>query len=91
MHVNTGKGAVSYSGTAEVVYDYPDRLHLQEYRPMNDSDIELKECPAYEKPRNEHFDIELVNCPAYVEKQRSKHQSPDRKNVVIIESLHYYD
>jgi hypothetical protein len=76
--MNTGKGAISYSarGTAEVVYDYPDRLYLQEYRPMNDRDIELKECIAYEKLGNEQSDIELVKYPAYAKKQRSEHQSP---------------
>ena len=66
MDVDTGKGAVS--GKAEVVYDYPDSLHLQEYRPKNDGDIELKECPAYEKP-NKQPDIELVDSPTYVEKR----------------------
>ena len=60
----TGKGAVS--GRAEVVYDYPDDLQLQEYRPKNDGDMKLKECPAYEKPP----DIELEECPAYVEKKK---------------------
>ena len=85
MYVSTGKGEISHGGTVEVVYDYPDDLHLQEYRPMNDRDIELNECPAYEKA-NKQPDIELVNCPAYnVEKQRSVHRT------VFIESLHYYD
>ena len=86
MYVNTGKGEISHSGTVELVYDYPDGLHLQEYRPMNDRDIELNECPAYEKP-NKQPDIELVKCPAYVEKQRSGH----RTVLIFIESLHYYD
>ena len=61
-----GKGAVS--GRAEVVYDYPDSLQLQEYRPKNDEDIKLKECSAYEKPP----DIELEECPAYVEKNKDQ-------------------
>ena len=83
--MNTGKDEISHGSTVELVYDYPDGLHLQEYRPMNDRDIELNECPAYEKP-NKQPDIELVNCPAYnVEKQRSEHRT------VFIESLHYYD
>ena len=72
MNVDTGKGAIS--GHGEVVYEYPDSLQLQEYRPMNDGDIELKECPAYEKP-NEQPDIKLVDCPAYVEKKRAGHQT----------------
>ena len=74
MYVNTGKDEISHTGTAELVYDYPDSLHLQEYRPMNDRDIKLKECPAYEKP-SEQPDIELVNCPAYMEKQSTGHQT----------------
>ena len=68
-----GKGAIS--GKAEVVYEDPDGLQLQEYRPKNDQNIELKECPAYEK-RNEQPYIEVVDCPAYVEKKkRSGHQT----------------
>ena len=65
----TGKGAID--GKAKVVYEDPDDLQLQEYRPNNDQKIELKECPAYEQ-LNEQPDIELVDCPAYVEKK--KHQ-----------------
>ena len=53
---------------AEVVYEDPDGLQLQEYRPKKDGDIKLKECPAYEKPP----DIELVDCPAYVEKKEDQ-------------------
>ena len=64
---NTGKGAITVA-KAEVVYDYPTDLQLQEYRPKNDGDIKLKECPAYEKPP----DIELEECPAYVEKKKDQ-------------------
>ena len=38
------------------------------YRPKNDRDIKLKECPAYEKPP----DIELEECPAYIEKKKDQ-------------------
>ena len=69
MDVNIGKNAVN--GKAEVAYDYPDSLQLQECRPKNDGDIDLKECPAYEKP-NKQPDIELVDCPAYVEKRKDQ-------------------
>ena len=69
MDLDTDKGAIS--GQAEVVYEDPDSLQLQEYRPKNDGDIGLKECPAYEKP-NEQPDIELVDCPAYVEKKKDQ-------------------
>ena len=71
MDVDTGEGAISGHGKAEVVYEDPDNLKLQEYKPKNDGDIELKECPAYEKP-NEQPDIELVDCPAYVEKKKER-------------------
>ena len=65
-------GKRATSDKAEVVYDYPDGLQLQEYRPKNnDKDIKLKECPAYEKP-NEQPNIELVDCPAYVEKKKDR-------------------
>ena len=37
---NSGKGAIT-ADKAEVVYDYPDDLQLQEYR-KNDGDIKLK-------------------------------------------------
>ena len=61
MDVDTGKGAVS--GKAEVVYDYPDNLNLQEYRPKK-PDIELVDCPAYVEKKKDH-DIKLEECPAY--------------------------
>ena len=69
--VNSGKRATG--GQAEVVYDYPDGLQLQDYRPKNDKDIKLKECPAYEKP-NEQPNIELLDSPAYnyVEKKKDR-------------------
>ena len=63
--MKAGKGAIS---GPEVVYEDPDGLQLQEYRPKNDGDIKLKECPAYEKPP----DIELEECPAYVEREDIK-------------------
>ena len=63
--MSTDKGTIS---GPEVVYDYPDGLQLQEYRPKNDGDIKLKECPAYEKPPG----IELEECPAYVEREDTK-------------------
>ena len=66
----SGKGAIS-GKAAEVVYEDPDSLQVQEYRPKNDGDIELKEYPAYEKP-SEQPDIELVDCPAYVEKKKDQ-------------------
>ena len=69
--MDTGKGAIS--GKAEVVYEDPDSLQLQEYRPRNDGDIELKECLAYEKPSKQP-DIELVDCPAYVEQKKDHDQ-----------------
>ena len=63
--MNTGKVAIS--GETEAVYEYPDSLQLQEYRPKNDGDIELKECPAYVNPiGSKQSDIDLVDCPAYV-------------------------
>ena len=52
----------------EIVYDYPTDLQLQEYRPWNDVDIRLKECPAYEKTS----DIELEECPAYLVKKKDQ-------------------
>jgi hypothetical protein len=63
--LNTGKETIT-ADKAEVIYDYPDDLQLQEYRPKNDEDIKLKECPAYEKPP----DFKLVECPAYVERKK---------------------
>ena len=69
--MDTGKGAISGHGKAEVVYEDPDSLQLQEYWPRNDGDIELKECLAYEKPSKQP-DIELVDCPAYVEKKKDQ-------------------
>ena len=66
--IATGKGAVS--GRAEVVYDNPDDLQLQEYRPRNDGDIKLKGYPAYEKFTAS--DIELEECPAYVKKKKDQ-------------------
>ena len=93
MWTHVGKGAISGHSKAEVVYEYPDSFQLQEYRPMNDGDIELKECPAYEKP-NEQPDIELVDCPAYVEKKRSGQVHQTGRTSWLwthIESLHYYD
>jgi hypothetical protein len=65
--LNTGKGAIT-ADKADVVYEDPDDLQLQEYRPNNDGDIKLKECPAYEKPP----DIQLEECPAYVEKKKDE-------------------
>ena len=83
------KGAVD--GVAEVVYDYPDSLQLQQYRPKNDQNIELEECPAYKK-RNEQPDIEVVDCPAYVEKKKvdwdikleecSAYEKPSQPNAI---------
>ena len=69
MYVNTGKGAIS--GKTEIVYEDPDSLQLQEYRPKTDAGIELEECPAYEKPSKQP-DIELEDCPAYVEKEKDR-------------------
>ena len=68
--MSTDKGTIS---GPEVVYDYPDGLQLQEYRPKNDGDIKLKECPAYEKPPG----IELEECPAYVEREDTKLEEVD--------------
>ena len=67
--MDIGKGAIS--GKAEVVYEDPDGLQLREYRPKNDQNIELKECPAYEKRNEQHY-IEVVDCPAYVEKKKDQ-------------------
>ena len=46
--------------TANVVYDEPERYRKE------DKEIELKECPAYDKPCAE-VDVKLEDCPAYVE------------------------
>ena len=43
---------------------------MQEYRLKNDGDIDLKKCPAYEKPIGKKVDIKLVKCPAYIEKKK---------------------
>ena len=70
-HVHVGKGAIS-GRPDEVVYEYPDCFQLQDYRPKNNEDIDLKECPAYEKKINKQADIKLVDCPAYIEKKRDQ-------------------
>jgi hypothetical protein len=80
------KGEINGTSNTEVVYEDPDGLQLQEYRPaMSDGDINLKECPAYEKPpdieleeyptyveKKDDQDIKLEECPAYVEKNKDE-------------------
>jgi hypothetical protein len=74
-----GAGMDSVNINTEAVYEDPDSF--QQYTPREDQnielkespaygsrqpDIDLKECPAYEKPP----DIVLEECPAYVEKKK---------------------
>ena len=66
-------------GNPEAVYEDPDGLQLQRYTPKNDGDIQLKECPAYEKSP----DIKLVDCPAYVEKKKEDIKLEDCPAYVI--------
>ena len=49
------------------IYDEPDNFQ-QNTANVNISDIELKDCPAYEKVQKETH-IELEQCPAYGELQ----------------------
>lgn len=47
--------------TEAPLYDEPDSFMQCAQK---DDDIELKECPAYEKPKKDVY-IELEECPAY--------------------------
>ena len=47
------------------IYDEPDNF---QWNTANASDIELKDCPAYEKVQKDTH-IELEQCPAYGELQ----------------------
>ena len=57
-------GKKTYNIKTEVpVYDEPDNFRQNA---TNTSDIELKDCPAYEKVQKDTH-IELEQCPAYGE------------------------
>ena len=68
IYLFTGKGIISGKADLEVVYEDPD--NVQHFITKKDQSIELKECPAYEKPLSKQSDIELEECPAYVEKKK---------------------
>ena len=57
------------TNNTEAVYEDPDSF--QQYTLRKDQNIELKECPAYEKPiAIGQSAIELEECPAYVERKK---------------------
>ena len=60
----TGKSILSIKFEVPV-YDEPDNFR---WNTENTSDIELKDCPAYEKVQQDTH-IELEQCPAYGEIQ----------------------
>ena len=63
------ENSISGKADSKVMYEDPD--NLEKYIPKNDQDIELKQCPAYEKPTKQP-DIELEECPAYLETKKER-------------------
>ena len=67
-----GKSTIEQSSKTEVpVYDEPE--HFQQIT-ANTSDIELKDCPAYEKAQKDTH-TELEQCPTYEELQSNPRRS----------------
>ena len=54
-------GKSTSNAEIEVIYDEPDDFRRST---ANARDIELKDCPAYEKVQKDTH-IELEHCPAY--------------------------